>query len=145
LLAAVAEQATAHLHDAVQARLRETQGQPALARFAAIGHAYLDWAARHPTHFRLISDRHAFDHASAPAIGQHNQAIRDAMHALLREALGDAAAEARMARALVYGLARMETDGHFPEWQLSPPDGGGPVGAQVLDGFVQMLGQAHAG
>ena len=127
LLAAVAEQATQRLHEAMQQRLQAAAQQPALARFAAMGHAYLDWARRNPTHFRLISDRHAFDHASAPDIGARNQAIRDTMGELLREALGDRAAEAQvaqlqlMARALVYGLARMDADGHFPEWRLGVP------------------------
>ena len=166
LLAAVAEQATQRLHEAVQQRLQAAAMLPALARFAAIGQAYLEWAQCNPTHFRLISDRHAFDHASAPEVGERNQAIRDNMAGLLREALGPGASEAQvaqlqlMARALVYGLARMDADGHFPEWRLDAPaqrstgkarvntagkaakaqeTGHQAPGAQALDAFVQLL------
>ncbi len=172
LLAAVAEQATQRLHEAMQQRLQATATLPALARFAAIGQAYLEWARCNPTHFRLISDRHAFDHASAPEVGERNQAIRDTMAGLLHESLGPRASEAQvaqlqlMARALVYGLARMDADGHFPEWRLDAPaqlstdkarankackanqeapttqsTGQQAPGTQALDAFVQLLAQ----
>ena len=71
-----------------------------------------------------------------------------------------------MARALVYGLARMDADGHFPEWRLDAPaqlstdkarannackanqeapttqsTGQQAPGTQALDAFVQLLAQ----
>lgn len=145
LLTAVAEQATERLGDRVKAALAQAAGQPPLERLAAIGHAYLGWAMAHPTHFRVISDRLLIDYEASDSMRLANQAIRDQMEGLLTEALGDGLstaeiAQARVAaRALVYGLARMAADGHFPEW--SPP---GLSTAQAtsgtLDFFIALLG-----
>ena len=131
LLTAVAMQATERLREQVEANVAAHAGQPALLRCAAIGEAYLDWAAANPTHFQVVSQRQLLD-ADAPArMAVHNDAIRTQMQALLEEAFADTpGALARLpalqllGRALVYGLSRMVVDGHFPEWDLgraSPP------------------------
>ncbi|ABE45722.1 TetR/AcrR family transcriptional regulator [Polaromonas sp. JS666] len=142
LLTAVAEQATERLHAQVELGLANSAGQPALLRFAAIGEAYLDWAARHPTHFQVVSQRQLLD-ADAPArLAPHNDAIRAHMQALLDEAFADTpTALARLpalqllGRALVYGLSRMGVDGHFPEWDL----GHASAPTAVRDAFVLFI------
>lgn len=144
LLTAVAEQATERLRSRVQAALAQAAGRPALERFAAIGHAYLDWAAAHPTHFRVISDRTLIDYGASASMQQANQAIRDEMQALLTEAFGAGRSAAELARAqvaaraLVYGLARMAVDGHFPEWGLRGHSAT-QVTADTLDFFIDLL------
>lgn len=142
LLTAVAEQATERLHAQVELGIANSAGKPALLRFAAIGEAYLEWAARHPTHFQVVSQRHLLD-ADAPArLALHNDAIRARMQALLEEAFEDTpSALARLpalqllGRALVYGLSRMGVDGHFPEWDLRHASA--PVA--VRDAFVLFI------
>ncbi|MNQ14742.1 putative HTH-type transcriptional regulator YvdT [compost metagenome] len=145
LLTAVAEQATQRLRVDVDAALSRASGGSALERFAAIGHAYLAWAAANPTHFRVISDRQRIDYDGSATMVENNQAIRGHMQSLLDEAFGQELGDARTAqaqiaaRALVYGLARMAVDGHFPEWNLQ----GQPVGvamSETLDFFIGTLG-----
>ena len=147
LLTAVAAQATRKLREAVEANLNRSEEQSALARFAAIGHAYLHWAKTYPIHFRVISDRTLIDYASSTAMQEDNHWIRSQMANLLGEAFGPSTQAntplAQMAaRALVYGLARMNADGHFPEWSLAtvdPNDSTTSVDHQTLDFFISLL------
>lgn len=144
LLTAVAEQATERLRVQVQAALQVAADQPPLARFAAMGHAYLAWAGAHPTHFRVISERPLIDYDSSETLTRSNAAIREAMQQLLAEAFGTSKdprqlALARIAaRALVYGLARMAVDGHFPEWGI-PKQATEKTLADTLDFFMAHL------
>ena len=85
-------------------------------------------------------------------MARDNAWIREQMRVLLGEADGpgsrkDDGLTLLCARALVYGLARMASDGHFPEWA---PDGdsaegvpgGGSAEAlpeEVLDHFIGLL------
>jgi len=145
LLTAVAEQAAERLHAEVELGLANSAGQPALLRFAAIGEAYLNWTARHPTHFQVVSQRQLLD-ADAPArLAPYNDMIRARMHALLNEAFADTPAALDrlpalqlLGRALVYGLSRMRVDGHFPEWDLGHASA--PVAVrQTFVLFIELL------
>jgi len=151
LLTAVAEQATQRLRTRVEAALAKVADAPPLVRVGAIGHAYIEWARAHPTHFRVISERSLIDYDASPTLRSDNEAIRAKMHALFSEAFaqgeGTAGAEVAHAqvasRALVYGLARMAVDGHFPEWCIS----GQPTArtmAQTLEFFMALLAGAAA-
>ena len=150
LLTAVAEQATERLAASATQALTAAAGQPPLQRLAAIGHAYLDWASAYPTHFRVISDHTQLDGGGSPATAQANEGLRRAMRALLDEALGGHASAAERERALVasramvYGLARMAADGHFPEWQLPQADTPATLHG-VLDFFIASLVQRAGG
>lgn len=147
LLTAVAEQATEKLQGKVKAALETSRDRPALERFAAIGHAYLAWAAANPTHFRVISDRKLIDYESSTSMVAGTQAIRDTMAALLQESFGPGLGQAQVAqaqmasRALVYGLARMASDGHFPEWSLQRKPAVKAM-SDTLDFFINILGSA---
>lgn len=145
LLTAVAEQAAERLHAEVELNLANSAGQPALLRFAAIGEAYLAWAARHPTHFQVVSQRHLLDADASARLASHNEVIRAHMLALLDEAFADTPsalprlpALQLLGRALVYGLSRMGVDGHFPEWNLG--DAHAPVTVrQAFVLFIELL------
>ncbi|MDB5868964.1 MAG: transcriptional regulator, TetR family [Polaromonas sp.] len=146
LLTAVAEQATQQLRACVESALAQAAGAPALARFGTIGHAYLDWARANPTHFQVISDRALIDYSSSASLGKDNDAIRLCMRELLDEAFGatsgfDAVHAQMAARALVYGLARMAVDGHFPEWSLTGQTAPSAMSG-TLDFFLQLLAGA---
>ena len=41
-------------------------------------------------------------------------------------------------RALVYGFARMNIDGHFPRWGVSEDDAG-PTAEAILDLFIEGI------
>ncbi len=147
LLTAVAEQATQRLRASVEAAVQAAAAAPPLVRFGAIGHAYLGWARANPTHFRVISERALIDYAGSASMREDNEAIRRLMGALFTEAFGaggnfDAEHAQIAARALVYGLARMAVDGHFPEWSLS----GEPTSKAMdntLDFFIGLLAGAQ--
>ncbi len=148
LLTAVAEQSTQRLRAQIETALADSADAPPLVRFGAIGHAYLAWARDNAPHFRVISERRLIDYDGSERIRADNEAIRQHMATLFAEAFGtksgfDAAYAQIAARALVYGLARMAIDGHFPEWNLSS----GPT-TKVMDGtldfFIQLLIGAHA-
>lgn len=126
LLTAVAEQAMGRLRREVDTALAEAASGDPLARFRAIGTAYLRWALRNPTHFRVISDRSLIDIDGSEVLLRDNAEIRALMDAQLAEAqrLGllrpvDVTLVPVAARALVYGLARMRVDGHLAQWDVS--------------------------
>lgn len=153
LLTAVAEQATQRLRAHVEEAVATAADAPPLVLFGAIGHAYIEWARTNPTHFRVISERSLIDYDSSPSLRSNNETIRAQMRKLFDEAFAqngnassaDAAHAQIAARALVYGLARMAVDGHFPEWSLSRQSTAKTM-AGTLDFFMSLLaGAAQAG
>lgn len=122
LLAAVAGRAMQRLVEAVDAGLASAEDDP-LAGIEAVGLAYLEWVRANPTQFAVISQRSLVGLAGDAR--KSNDAIRERMLDLLTRARSggqmrqDADIETVLlsCRALVYGLGRMFTDGHFPEWQ----------------------------
>lgn len=156
LLTAVAEQATAQLRQRVETALASTALEAPLARFGAIGQAYLGWARDYPEHFQVVSDRRLIDYDSSVSLRTDNDAIRAHMQSLLSEALAGPGATAETglaqltARALVYGLARMVADGHMAEWEAASgqrqPSQATRVENRVLDYFIGLLqAQQQAG
>lgn len=149
LLTAVAEQATQRLRAHVAQAVVAATDAPALVRFGAIGHAYIEWARMNPTHFRVISERALIDYDSSATLRSDNETIRAQMGQLFEEAFPHRGAEASTeaayaqiaARALVYGLARMAVDGHFPEWNLSRQSTAKTM-AGTLDFFMSLLAGA---
>ena len=145
LMAAVAEQAMDRLTGAVEAAVAAAPPSP-MARFEALGRAYLGWAFDNPTHFEVISSRKLVDIQASPSLREQNEAIRVTMTALLAEAR--AAGELRpdlaideivlSARAFGYGLARMHVDGHFPEWH--PVSAPREAALSALGAYLRALG-----
>ena len=89
--------------------------------FRCLGLAYLRWAIRNPTHFRGDLQRRLFDHDKSANVSRNNAELIELTERTLSEAF--AAGQLRSAdlktiqtRALVYGFARMNIDGHFPRW-----------------------------
>jgi AcrR family transcriptional regulator len=129
LLTAVAEQAMDRLAEAVAKAQSRVDGANPVAAFEAIGQGYLEWAIANPTHFQIISSRTLIDFDASDNLRDQNEAIRRKMFDLLTQAQqqGQLAPNADFdhlvlaARALVYGLARMAIDGHFPEWHPTEP------------------------
>jgi len=129
LLTAVAEQAMGRLTQAVAAAQSKDADSP-IAVLEAIGQSYLQWALTNPTHFEIINSRTLIDFEASDSLRTQNEAIRHRMFELLTQArergqlIGglDLNYTVLTARALVYGLARMAIDGHFPRWHpFEPP------------------------
>jgi AcrR family transcriptional regulator len=127
LMTAVAEQAMRRLQQAVTDAVAETAADDPLAAFEAIGRGYLRWALANPTHFQIISSRSLIDFDGSETLRQNNAHLRQLMIGLLAKAQEHGHLRQGLsfdhlvlgARALVYGLARMAIDGHFPEWHRS--------------------------
>ena len=105
----------------------------------------LRWAMRNPTHFEIISSRRFFDHDKAAAISRDNAELIELTERTLAEAF--AAGQLRTVdlkqlqiagRALVYGFARMNIDGHFPRWGVAGPEAEQTAEA-ILDLFIEGI------
>jgi AcrR family transcriptional regulator len=129
LLTAVAEQAMGRLTQAVAAAQANADADKPIAILEAIGQSYLQWALANPTHFEIINSRTLIDFEASDSLRSQNAAIRQRMIELLTQARErgqlieglDLNHIVLTARALVYGLARMAIDGHFPRWHPSEP------------------------
>ncbi len=145
LMQAVAEEAQRRFRAEIEAALAASPPGDPLGRFRALGLAYLRWAMRNPTHFEVISSRRLFHHDRAAALTSDNAELI----ALTERTLADAftAGQLRTAdlkavqiagRALVYGFARMNIDGHFPRWGVAAPEAE-RTAAAILDLFIDGI------
>lgn len=145
LLTAIAETAMRRFRDEIAACLAEAPENDPVARIRAMGLAYLRWAMRNPTHFKVISSRGAIDFEGSAALKADNAAIQAELEGLLAEAarrgllrFADTRLIPLTARALVYGLARMLIDGHLPSWNVPVAEAEATM-HQVLDLFIASL------
>ncbi|ANW03931.1 TetR/AcrR family transcriptional regulator [Bradyrhizobium icense] len=148
LIQAVAEEAQRRFRAEIEAALATAPGDDPLGRFRCLGLAYLRWAMRNPTHFEIISSRRLFDHDRAVAVSGDNAELIALTEQTLAEAF--AAGQLRSAdlkqvqiagRALVYGFARMNIDGHFPRWGVAGPEAERTAEA-VLDLFIEGIAKS---
>ena len=142
LMTAVAEEAQRRFRVEIEAALAAAPHGDPLAQFRSLGLAYLRWAMKNPAHFEIISTGKYFDHDAAGALSQDNAEIIALMQRLLDEAAGqgrlrsaDLRAIRIAGRALVYGFARMQIDGHFPRWGVAASETE-PTAEAILDLFI---------
>jgi AcrR family transcriptional regulator len=145
LMAAVAEEAQRRFRAEIEAALATADPGDPLGRFRCLGLAYLRWAMRNPTHFEIISSRRLFDHDRAVAVSRDNAELIELTERTLADAF--AAGQLRQVdlkqvqiagRALVYGFARMNIDGHFPRWGVAGPDAEQTAEA-IIDLFIEGI------
>ena len=145
LMTAVAERAMGRFLDEIARAEASVDPNDAGARYAALGHAYLRWATRHPAQFRVLATRSLIDFDGSDSLPRDNDAIR----ALMQEIVADGQARGQIrdadpatleltAKALSYGLARMYVDGHFPHWGVSERDVRAAMD-RVIDLFLILL------
>ena len=145
LMQAVAEEAQRRFRAEIAAALAAAAPGDPLGRFRCLGVAYLRWAMRNPTHFEVISSRRFFDHDRATAISRDNAELIE----LTERTLADAFAAGQLrptdlkqvqiaGRALVYGFARMNIDGHFPRWGVAAAEAEQTAEA-ILDLFIEGI------
>src|SRR3984957_9845387 len=126
LMMAVAEEAQRRFRIELEAALAPVPADDPLARFRALGLGYLRWAMRNPAHFEVISNGRLFDHDRAAAVSRDNSELIGTTERLLAEAfakgllrVSDLQQVKIAGRALIYGFARMNIDGHFPRWGVA--------------------------
>ena len=144
-MTAVAEEAQRRFRAEIAAALAEAPAGDPLARFRCIGLAYLRWAMRNPTHFEIISSGRYFDHDKAAELSRDNAEVIGMTERTLAEAFAqgqlricDLKQVQIAGRALVYGFARMNIDGHFPRWGIAPGEAERTAEA-ILDLFIEGI------
>lgn len=145
LMTAVAGEAQRRFRAEIDAALAEVSEADPLARFRALGLAYLRWAMRNPAHFEIISSGRYFEHDKATELSRDNAELIGLAERTLAEAFalgqlrsGDLKRVQVAGRALVYGFARMNIDGHLPRWGIRE-DEAGPTAEAILDLFIEGI------
>ena len=145
LLTAVAEEAQRRFRAEIDAALSEAAAGDPLARFRSFGLAYLRWAMRNPAHFEIISSGRFFDHDKATGLSQDNAELIGMTERMLADAFGkgqlrvpDLKRVQIAGRALVYGFARMNIDGHLPRWGVAEAEAERTAEA-ILDLFIEGI------
>lgn len=149
LLQAVAEEAQRRFRAGIETALVAAPAGDPLGRFRALGLAYLRWAMRNTAYFEVISSRRLFDHDADAAVSRDNAELI----ALTEQTLADAFAAGQLrtadlkqvqiaGRALVYGFARMNIDGHFPRWGVAAPEAERTAEA-IIDLFIDGIARRN--
>ena len=145
LMSAVAEEAQRRFRAEIELALAEAPAGDPLARFRRLGLAYMRWAMRNPTHFEIISSRRFFDHDKAAGVSRDNAELIGLTERTLAEAFAlgqlrspDLKRVQIAGRALVYGFARMNIDGHFPRWGVAGAEAERTAEA-ILDLFIDGI------
>jgi hypothetical protein len=100
---------------------------------------------RNPTYFEIISSGRVFAHDQAAELSRDNAELIGLTEAIL----ADAAAQGHLrsadlkrvqlaGRALVYGFARMNIDGHLPRWGVAEAEAERTAEA-ILDLFIDGI------
>ena len=126
LMTAVAEESMRRFRAEIDAALVAAPAERPLQRLRAIALAYLRWAMRNPAYFEVHSTQRLFDFDSATALHADDREIRAATQATVAEAARQGLLRSHdinlvqiAGRALVYGFARMQIDGHFARWGIA--------------------------
>jgi AcrR family transcriptional regulator len=145
LMTAVAEEAQRRFRAEIERALAGAPADDPLQRFRKLGLAYLRWAMKNPAHFEIISSGRHFDHDAAAALSRDNAELVALTERTLAEAFekgqlkpADLKQVQIAGRALVYGFARMNVDGHFPRWGVARGEAGRMAEA-VIDLFIKGI------
>ena len=95
LMTAVAEEAQRRFRAEIDAALAQVPAGDPLARFRALGLAFLRWAMRNPTHFEIISSTRYFDHDKATELSRDNAELIGMTERMLADAAAAGPAKGR--------------------------------------------------
>jgi AcrR family transcriptional regulator len=145
LMTAAAWEAQRRFRAEIDTAMAEAPANDPLGRFRSFGLAYLRWAMRNPAHFEIISSGRYFDHDSAADLSRDNAELIALAERMLADAFAAGALRTNelkpvliAGRALVYGFARMNIDGHFPRWGVADADAERTAEA-ILDLFIEGI------
>jgi hypothetical protein len=100
---------------------------------------------RNPAHFEIISSGRYFAHDQAGELSRDNAELIGLTERLLEQAFAlgqlrvvDLTRVKIAARALVYGFARMNLDGHLPRWGVADTDLE-RTGEAIIDLFIEGI------
>jgi AcrR family transcriptional regulator len=150
LMTALAEEAAERLRIEVRKSIGGRRAAP-LQRLRLLGRGYLQWAMRHPSHFRIVSARDQIDLDGSIALRAGIGEVRALTEKVLTEAqqqgevdsAHDASALALLSRATAYGLARMHLDGHLGQWGVAAGQEAAAM-TGTLDLLIALMRRAPA-
>jgi hypothetical protein len=97
----------------------------------------------------VISNGRLFDHDRAAAVSRDNSELIGMTERLLAEAFANGALrvsdlkQVKIAgRALIYGFARMNIDGHFPRWGVADAE---RTAEAIIDLFIDGIAEKRPG
>ena len=129
----------------IEAALAGAPAGDPLACFRCLGLPYLRWATRNPTRFEILSSRRFFDHDKAVGVSADNAELIALTERTLAEAFAlgqlrslDLKQVQIAGRALVYGCARMNIDGHFPRWGVDGAEAE-QTAEPIIDLFIEGI------
>ena len=100
---------------------------------------------RNPVYFEIISSGRLFDHDKAGELSRDNAELIGMTERMLAEAFAsgqlrspDLKTVQVAGRALVYGFARMNIDGHFPRWGIGHAEAAATAEA-IVDLFIEGI------
>ena len=145
LMTALAEEAGERLRIEVRKSMGGRAASP-LQRLRLLGRGYLQWAMRHPSHFRIVSARDQIDLEGSMALRASIGEVRTLTEQTLTEAQRQGQVDAAhgvaglalLARATVYGLARMHQDGHLGQWGVAEGDEAAAM-SDALDLLIALM------
>lgn len=149
LLTAVAEQSMARLVESVRLAMEDRANHTAMTGIRTMAQGYVRWALENPTHFLVVSSRSLIDFAGSDLLVTQNETLRQNLETLFRQAQAEGSIAAGwaledlmlLARGTAYGLARMATDGHLPEWKVERP---APIAIEAaISLFIDLLSGAR--
>jgi AcrR family transcriptional regulator len=150
LMAAVAEESMRRFKAEIDAALARTPAADPLERLRAIARAYIRWALRNPAYFEIHSTQRLFDFDRATALHEDDNAIREVTRRTVQDAAkagllrsDDLALVQIAGRAMVYGFARMNIDGHFPRWGISAKEAE-RIGDAIVDLFIAGIARPRS-
>lgn len=147
LMNAVAEEAQRRFRAEIELALAGAPAGDPLGRFRRLGLAYMRWAMKNPAHFEIISSRRFFDHDRSIGVSRDNAELIELTERMLAEAFAQGQLRSPdlkrvqiAGRALVYGFARMNIDGHLPRWGVAGNEAE-RTAEGILDLFIEGIGR----
>jgi len=145
LMTALAEEAGERLRIEVRKSMGGLEASP-LQRLRALGRGYLNWAIRHPSHFKIVSARDQIDLGGSAALRHSIGEVRALTEQTLAAAQPQGEVDdvhavpalALLSRATVYGLARMQQDGHLGQWGVAAGQEAAAMTA-TLDLLIELM------
>ncbi|MDM7459079.1 MAG: TetR-like C-terminal domain-containing protein [Paracoccus sp. (in: a-proteobacteria)] len=135
------------MDDCTRSAVRADPKDP-VAQFQALGDAYLEWAVRYRTEFRLMADSRQIDAMGVPKLRRYLDGLSDLMVRMLQRAVDEGHMHPRenvsmlalSARTFAFGVASMIVDGRFAK--LVPEEDQVAMGKALTHDYIRRIARS---
>ncbi|MDM7458477.1 MAG: TetR-like C-terminal domain-containing protein [Paracoccus sp. (in: a-proteobacteria)] len=135
------------MDDCTRSAVRADPKDP-IAQFQALGDAYLEWAVRYRTEFRLMADSRHIDALGVPQLRRYLDGLSDLMVRMLQRAVDEGHMHPRenvsllalSARTFAFGVAAMIVDGRFAK--LVPAEDQVAMGKMLTHDYIRRIARS---